>query len=730
MKVLFAINTESNIKQIVEFYKNMYGEKLETTNVYFFKSLLDTLKKNKDFDRIIIHEELEPISNKNQDVIDNYIFKNVDNITDESGNAEIIFICGENRGRNDKLLSKMFNIGIYNILIGEERTIGKVCELINKPRTKKDAKRFLEVDVEGVTYEDPSKVDEVELRNIIKWYEKNSNDREKILYGFEEIYEQYTLDKLKVIIGFLPVKARDVLAAESEKYMAIMGYDPTQNRTAIKYVTEEPRQVMKYAEVPVYITEEKKEPPKMEPPKMEPPKIEPPKVKPPKIEPVVINEVEPPKVKSEPIKPEPVRVEPPKVEPVKVEPPKVEPVRVEPPKVEPEPVRVEPPKVEPVKVEPPKVEPVKVEPPKVEPVKVEPPKVEPVRVEPPKVEPVKVEPPQPEPVRVAPPQPEPVRVEPQVSQPVEPVRVAPPTREPVRVAPPSREPQIQTVTQVIEREVIKEVYETPRDYQKSVCFIGAHKAGTTFIINAIATSLVSRGVKVAILDLTQNKDTYMIYAANDSDNKDVAGNSIPNLALGQDLPLKLGDLSIYTGVPRADRTKLDCLKVLEMIRRKNSVVLIDCDFTTPVDIFRLVNNVFVIQDMDVLNILPITMFLKELKVREVDLSKVEVIVNKYMKSVLTVSKIVEAVSYYTNPEMTFYDDLLDKHVKRFIIPFDEQNYLRYLESIYSSKMNFASYSEEFKQALAVLIQDIFPINMNVKGYSQGTSKKGGFFGKR
>ena len=204
---------------------------------------------------------------------------------------------------------------------------------------------------------------------------------------------------------------------------------------------------------------------------------------------------------------------------------------------------------------------------------------------------------------------------------------------------------------------------------------------------------------------------------------------MPNLAIGQDLPLKIGNLSIYTGIPRVDRTKVDCMKALEIVRRKNSIVLVDCDFTTPMDIFRLVNNIFVVQDMDVLNIVPITMFLKELKVREVDLSKIEIIVNKFMKSVLSVSKIVEALSFYTNPEMTFVEELLNKHTKRFIIPFDEQNYLRYLEAIYASKMNFSAYSDEFKQALAILIQDIFPINMG-NGGGVKTSPKKGFFGKR
>ena len=69
-------------------------------------------------------------------------------------------------------------------------------------------------------------------------------------------------------------------------------------------------------------------------------------------------------------------------------------------------------------------------------------------------------------------------------------------------------------------------------------------------------------------DLTKNKDTYKIYAANSSENKRIAENSLPNLALGQDAPLVLGDLSIYTGLPRVDRTKIDAMRAIEKIRKR------------------------------------------------------------------------------------------------------------------------------------------------------------------
>ena len=119
MKVLFAFNSEESVNQLVEFYKKTYGEKLEATKVYFFRSLIDTLRKNKNFDRIVIHEELEPFGSKNQDAIDKYLFNNFDKASDEANGADIIVVCTERRQPNDKFVKNLFNLGIYNILTGQ-----------------------------------------------------------------------------------------------------------------------------------------------------------------------------------------------------------------------------------------------------------------------------------------------------------------------------------------------------------------------------------------------------------------------------------------------------------------------------------------------------------------------------------------------------------------------------------------------------------------------------------
>jgi len=351
--------------------------------------------------------------------------------------------------------------------------------------------------------------------------------------------------------------------------------------------------------------------------------------------------------------------------------------------------------------------------------KVEPivPKVEEKKPEPPKVEPVieKVEPVVPK-VEVESLKPESQIVRPSAPE-VEPSRPAytPPKYQPPR--PTTIDNRIQTVTQVIEKEVIKSVNELPKDYKKVVCFVGPHKAGTTFMVNAAANLLISKGIKVAILDLTYNKDLYMIYTNRDIEQRDVAGNSLNNLGIGQNKPFVLGNLSLYTGLPRTNKNKLDIYKAIEIAKKDNSVILIDCDFTTKKDlpdVFRYVQSIYVVQDMDTLNILPMTMFLKELKNSDVDNSKISVIINKYIKSVLKIDDILGALMNYTSPDLSVMEEgLLPKSVRRFVVPFDQQNYLRYIENIYSCKMNFSGFSDDFKQAISHIIQDIFPVEGGV-----------------
>ena len=139
MKVLFAVSNEAVSESIVKKYQQIYKEIILSKNVYYFNAILKELQKDKTYDRIIISEDLEPFANNNYETIDNFIFEKLDNISDEAVTSAgedipIILITTDRRTKTDSILVKLFGIGIYSGLIGQDRSIEGVCRLIKKPR--------------------------------------------------------------------------------------------------------------------------------------------------------------------------------------------------------------------------------------------------------------------------------------------------------------------------------------------------------------------------------------------------------------------------------------------------------------------------------------------------------------------------------------------------------------------------------------------------------------------
>ena len=147
MKVLFAVSNESISEGIVKQYQKEYKEILSYKNVYYFNAILKEIQKDKTYDRIIISEELESFANNNYEAIDKFLFEKLDNISDEAQDSNgqetsIIFICTDRRTKGSSFLVKLFSIGVYNALLGNDRVKSEVCKLINKPRIKKEAEMY------------------------------------------------------------------------------------------------------------------------------------------------------------------------------------------------------------------------------------------------------------------------------------------------------------------------------------------------------------------------------------------------------------------------------------------------------------------------------------------------------------------------------------------------------------------------------------------------------------
>lgn len=232
MKVLFAVSSDAISDAIVKRYQKEYKEILSHKNVYYFNAILKEIQKDKTYDRIIISEDLEPFANSNYDQIDKFIFEKLDNISDEAQDMEgnetsIILICTDRHQPGCSFLVKLFSIGVYNALLGNDRKMESVCRLINKPRVKKEAKLYYKIDTEDANYANSSEkeVSELEIQNILTHFKKLGRNTDKYSDSFNNIAAQYNDDQLKIVINCLPTNVKAVLQEECQKYQDLMNAD-------------------------------------------------------------------------------------------------------------------------------------------------------------------------------------------------------------------------------------------------------------------------------------------------------------------------------------------------------------------------------------------------------------------------------------------------------------------------------------------------------------------------
>ena len=197
MKVLFAVSNENISTQIVKKYQKEYKEIISYKNMYYFNAVVKELQRDKSYDRIVIGEDLEPFSNNNYDAIDKFIFEKLDSISDEAtgseGDIPIILICSDRRTTSEPMLVKLFGLGIYNALLGQDRSIDNVCKMLNRPRSKKDAKLYYKIESDEVNYESEKEntVSEVEIKNILAHYKRLGKDEDRYVESFNNIAAQY-----------------------------------------------------------------------------------------------------------------------------------------------------------------------------------------------------------------------------------------------------------------------------------------------------------------------------------------------------------------------------------------------------------------------------------------------------------------------------------------------------------------------------------------------------------
>ncbi len=860
MKVLFAVSNEEISESIVKRYQKDYKEIISYKNVYYFNAILKELQKDKSYDRIVISEELEAFTNTQDTQIDKFLFDKLDSISDEAANLKgddipIILITLDRRIKSEEMLVKIFGIGIYNALLGNDRSVDKVCNLLNKPRTKKEAKIYYKIDSDDVSYqsENENDVSEVEIQNILAHYKRLGKDERKYVDSFDNIASQYNDIQLRIISKFLPLNVRAVLEEQSPKYQQIISFNSkvSDNLRAVSTVqkategTSEKLLKSNNGEgvlsKPVIIpssvnmnSTKKLGKVKNEVRPFEVSNTES------KINELNLNNE---KIRQNEInyKEEKVRTDIRKIGPAFEE--KIQ--RKEENKDDLENIlnQIETPITQPI-LEP-EIEEIEVEEkkrkrgrPRKNPVPIQNETTTPKRGRGrprknivaeeqerfdlsktntednmlpgfedidaqdnvlPGLEDIDIE------DKILPgfedidtddnmlpgfedidtednmlPGLEDINTEDNMLPGLEDINTednmlpgledidtndsilpgfedidtedtilsnSKDEKEQVVSSPRFEGAKEETnirnaVMSEIETQKINHIQRTDMNYsdvdisnlltpdRKIASFIGTSKNGTSFIINNLAEITSQMGINTAILDTTKNRNSYYIYNRNEEELRKIAMESISNLLQGNAKGIQVNkNLTVYTSLPDETEGIENAGKILQTLLMKHSLILIDCDFDTPMSYFEKTQEIYLVQSFDILTMQPLTAFLRELKTKNIlRENKLRIVLNKAIELRKVKEKtIIDGMSMYNDPAMSFMTELFNKDtIKHITIPFNQEVYTRYLEGVINCEISIKGYPKNIMQALNELSSMVYPIVSGRGTYTPPKIEKNGF----
>lgn len=643
---------------------------------------------------------------------------------------------------------KLFSIGVYSALLGQDRSIEEVCKLIKKPRSKKEAKVYYKIESEDAKYheENEDTVSELEIQNILSHYKKLGKNEDAYVESFNSIAEQYTDSQLKVIIRFLPLNVKAVLETKSPKYQSLMSFGGKQLRTSIKETKKEDA-------LKINFIENHTNKPKMTKPVIVPSAVNTNKVtkltksqpegneKKGKLE----NDIDAEQKNNEVTLQDLLDDEIEEIKPKKVENNTIEKTDEQPKRGRGRPKKIVDESEEIKSVTPKRG------------------RGRPKKV----VQPIE-EKEQQNDVNLF-----------ELDDEIEPKDTILPglddTMEQIvdNLLPgfgedeqeekilPEQNDQNDSLEEYEKNEFFEAVtknnikednnvsdfdyrseqndeYDEKYTYSKEIAqqnstyhnvdikgllsrdkkivsFVGTSKNGTSFLVNNLGELFSSMGINTAILDVTKNKNSYYIYTKNEEELRKIALNSMNNLSIGQAIGIQANkNLTVYTSVPTEENND-NYQEILETLVKNHSLVLIDCDFDTNNVFFENSQEIYLVQSMDILTIQPLTAFLRDLKAKDILIQdKIRIVINKQAKiRSLTPKVIIGGMAYYNDPSMSFMTELFDKDSVRYCtIPFDEQVYTKYLEGLVNCDVSLSGYSKNFMTALKGLGNMVFPLLNN------------------
>ena len=752
MKVLFAVNNDNISEAIVKKYQKEYKEIISSKNVYYFNAILKELQIDKTYDRVVISEDLEPFANNNYDTIDKFLFEKLDKISDEATKVngediEIILICADRRNKADEMLIKIFGIGIYNALIGEERNVDNLCRLLNHPRTKKEAKIAYKIQGNNVIYqlEDENSVSESEVQNILAHYKRLGKNEDKYVDSFNNIVSQYTDAQLRIIIKYLPLHVKAVLEEKSSKYQELSTFSIKSTRPQEVYMPRNLKTLKQEEKINVQMLSDEKK--KITKPIVIPSALDNKKIVKLQHKETEVHEKEHQVEESfvfeeEPETPKKGRGRPRKNPVIQEEKPKRG--RGRPKKEEVKEENEENFDVDFLDINDEEIS-----------------SADNKQENEQKIEDLdfdifnlgeedfvdentKSETEEVDLFNMDFEQNENTNNEDDVdlfsmdeleekleNDDIDLFNIdeTEPKEESVNVADENNIFDLEKEENHFVEPTVRNtnnINSLLTNEKKIVSFVGTTKNGTSFVVNNLGLTLSGMNISTAILDMTQNKNSYYIFTNNDERLRRIAESCFSNLENGIAEGIKVDrNLTVYTEIPGQETKHDNIEKMLQTLMEKHDVVLIDADFNTEVDFFEQSHEIYLVQSMDVLTIQPLTAFLRNLKTKNVlRQEKIKIIINKEQKvRSLSDKLLIGGMSSYNNPSMTLMTEVFNKdNVKYCKIPFELQNYVKYLDSLVNCEISLRGYTKQLIAAFSELASMVYPL-INKTKYSQKGNKK-------
>lgn len=710
MKVLFAVSNENISEAIIKRYKEKYNELITYKNVYYFNAIIKELQTNCTYDRIVISEDLEVFSSSNELSIDKFLLNKLSRIIDEGKNPQaqntpIVFISSEKREFGSDQLKEYYNLGLYDALIGNDRTITKICELLKNPRTKEDALKYYKIEDDSKKQTvDNNPVSTTEIKNILRFYRGISNNPERYSDTFDRIVVQYNDEQLKYIIQKLPMTVKIVLEQQNQNYRNLMVGKSTESKIIIsnevkmnEQKVEETKDIKPQENINtnLNLNENKNENLNLNENN--------------------INKKNEAQVETKKEEPKEQIVEKTEVKAKNVEKntdsnsqdilaefrEQLENTSVEAGELNNNPFNLGSDKEE-TKIK----EEVQEEPKEIQEEKVEETKT------PEEVKEIE------ENINLSETDDligniDYLKEEKEKQEQAEQKEIGYQNNIEIKAENNIDIDNLKNINQVDNKTYkIPQLEEYKGPNKKIVSFVGTSKNGTSFLVNSVGMLLSSVGFNVAILDMTTNRNSYYIATASDKELKNKASNCFEQLQKGIADGISISKtLTVYTSEPDNGKIYTDAESMYKTLLTEHDLILVDTDFNTNFGFFAGSNEIFLVQSLDILTMQTLTRFLKELKDENlINNDNIKIVINKEMPLKGVSRKIIiGGISTYNNPSMSYMTKLFDRDkVISCAIPFDQVVYQNYLENIIYCKYDISGYPKKFIENLKILVGLVYP----------------------